>query len=165
MHSGRIGIHATKPLLTYVYQCLNHFRRACYRRLECQYKGTRAKLILVLYDIKEMMKHFHEWQTIYTYVHTSLIWFYLDMSQLLLLWYSWSTSKYIVVLFNLLHVWVASVMRPTASPMMTSSNGNIFRVTGPLWGEFTGHRWIPLTKASDVELWCFLWSALEQTVE
>ena len=42
---------------------------------------------------------------------------------------------------------------------MTSSNGNIFRVTGPLWGEFTGHRWIPLTKASDTELWCFLWSA------
>ena len=33
--------------------------------------------------------------------------------------------------------------------MMTSSNGNIFRVTGPLWGESTGHRWIPLTKASD----------------
>ena len=26
---------------------------------------------------------------------------------------------------------------------MTSSNGNIFRVTGPLYGEFTGHRWIP----------------------
>ena len=23
---------------------------------------------------------------------------------------------------------------------MTSSNGNIFRVTGPLYGEFTGHR-------------------------
>ena len=33
--------------------------------------------------------------------------------------------------------------------MMTSSNGNIFRVTGPLWGEFTGHLLIPLTKASD----------------
>ena len=43
--------------------------------------------------------------------------------------------------------------------MMTSSNGNIFRVTGPLWGEFTGQRWIPLTNASDAELWCFLWSA------
>ena len=40
--------------------------------------------------------------------------------------------------------------------MMASSNGNIFRVTGPLWGEFTGDRWIPLTKASDAELWCFL---------
>ena len=35
--------------------------------------------------------------------------------------------------------------------MMTSSNGSIFRVTGPLSGEFTGHRWIPLTKACDVE--------------
>ena len=40
---------------------------------------------------------------------------------------------------------------------MTSSNGNMFRVTGPLWGEFTGHRWIPLTKASDAERWCFRW--------
>ena len=49
--------------------------------------------------------------------------------------------------------------------MMTSSHGNIFRVTGPLCGEFTGHLWIPLTKASDVEPWCFLWSAPEQTVE
>ena len=49
--------------------------------------------------------------------------------------------------------------------MMTSSNGNIFHVTGPLCGEFTGHRWIPLTKASDAEFWCFLWSAPEQTVE
>ena len=45
--------------------------------------------------------------------------------------------------------------------MMTSSNGNIFRVTGPLFGEFTSHRWIPHTKASDAELWCFLWSASE----
>ena len=42
--------------------------------------------------------------------------------------------------------------------MMTSSNGNIFRVTGPLCGEFTGQRWIPLTEASDAEHWCFLWS-------
>ena len=30
---------------------------------------------------------------------------------------------------------------------MTSSSWNIFRVTSPLWGEFTGHRWIPRTKA------------------
>ena len=43
--------------------------------------------------------------------------------------------------------------------MMTSSNGNIFRVTGHLCGEFTGPRWIPPTKASDAELWCLLWSA------
>ena len=37
--------------------------------------------------------------------------------------------------------------------MMTSSNGNIFHVSGPLCGELTGHRWIPLTKDSDMELW------------
>ena len=40
--------------------------------------------------------------------------------------------------------------------MMTSSNGNMFRVTDHLCGEFTGDRWIPRTKASDAELWCFL---------
>ena len=45
--------------------------------------------------------------------------------------------------------------------MMTSSNGNTFRVTGHLCGEFTGHRWIPGTKASGAELCCFLWSAPE----
>ena len=39
-------------------------------------------------------------------------------------------------------------------------------LTGPLlYREFTGHLWIPLTKASDAELWCFLWYAPEQTVE
>ena len=45
--------------------------------------------------------------------------------------------------------------------MVTSSNGNICRVTGQLCGEFTGHRWIRHTKASDAEFWCFLWSAPE----
>ena len=35
----------------------------------------------------------------------------------------------------------------------------------PLCGEFTGHRWIPHTKASDAELWCFLLSAPELTLE
>ena len=43
--------------------------------------------------------------------------------------------------------------------MITSSNGNIFRVTGPLCGEFTGPRPSPRTKASDAEHWYFLWSA------
>ena len=39
-----------------------------------------------------------------------------------------------------------------------------FSIAGPLWREFTGHRWIPLTKTSNAELWHFLWSAHEQTV-
>ena len=42
---------------------------------------------------------------------------------------------------------------PHYNIMMTSSNGKIFHVTGP----FTGHRWIPLTKASDPE---FLFSLI-----
>ena len=41
----------------------------------------------------------------------------------------------------------------------------IFHVTGLLCGEFTTHQWIPLTKASDMELRCFLWSAAEQMAE
>ena len=49
--------------------------------------------------------------------------------------------------------------------MMTSSTGNIFRVTGPLWGKSTGHQWIPHIKASDAELWCFLWCAPKQALE
>ena len=52
---------------------------------------------------------------------------------------------------------------------MTSPNGNIFRVTGPLWGESTGTRWITLTKASDAEFWCFFFGlnerAVKQTIE
>ena len=49
--------------------------------------------------------------------------------------------------------------------MLMSSNVNTFHITGPLWGESTGDQWIPLTKDSDAELWCFLWSALELMVE
>ena len=45
--------------------------------------------------------------------------------------------------------------RLTTLATMTSSNGNIFCVTGP----FTGHRWIPFTKSNDAEFWCFHWSA------
>ena len=63
--------------------------------------------------------------------------------------------------------WTAAATQWTVTlyAMMTSSNGNIFRVTGLLWWEFTCHRWILLIKASDAELWCFRWSALGQTVE
>ena len=51
-----------------------------------------------------------------------------------------------------------------AYDMMTSSNGSIFHVTCHLCGEFTDHRWILRTKASDAELWCVLRSALEWKV-
>ena len=38
----------------------------------------------------------------------------------------------------------------------------VFRVSGPLFGEFTGHRSISRTKASDAELWWFVWSGLNR---
>ena len=69
------------------------------------------------------------------------------------------------VLLPLVSPWWQSALRGTrcrtprtsngVCNIMTSSNGNIVRVTGPLCGKFTGHRWIPLTKASDAELSCF----------
>ena len=60
--------------------------------------------------------------------------------------------------------------------MMTSSNIGIFRFSGLLYGEITGHLWTPPppppppththththTKVSDAELWCLLWSAPEK---
>ena len=48
------------------------------------------------------------------------------------------------------------ILQVCALSMMTSSNGKTIRVTGPLCGEFTGHRWIPRPMASDADLWCFL---------
>ena len=60
---------------------------------------------------------------------------------------------------------ISTISWPGNVSMMTSSNGNIFRVTGLLCWEFTGHRWIPCTKDSDAELWCFLWTAPEPTVK
>ena len=45
--------------------------------------------------------------------------------------------------------------------MVTSSNEYFFPRYWPCKREFTGPRWISLTKASDAELWRFLWSAPE----
>ena len=80
---------------------------------------------------------------------------------------SWTKSKCSSYIIAAIDVDVQAARRATTSaamvlaslsrniPMMTSSNGNIFRVTGLLCGEFTGLRWIPRTKANDAEFWCF----------
>ena len=39
------------------------------------------------------------------------------------------------------------------------------RVTGPMWRKSTSHQSITLARAIDTELWCFLWSVPEQTIE
>ena len=47
------------------------------------------------------------------------------------IWAIWNLIRCVVTLHN---------------STMTPSNGNTFRVTSPLCGEFTGHRWVPFTK-------------------
>ena len=74
------------------------------------------------------------------------------------LWKYWSTRRHsfaswlIVYFCCKLHSNKAGIIR--CSHMMTSSNGNIFRVTGPLCGEFTGPGEFPtqrpVTRSFDV---------------
>ena len=56
-----------------------------------------------------------------------------------------------------------SVSEATLGNIRNMSHGPT--VIGPLCGEFTAYRWIPITKASDAELWWLLRSPPEQTVE
>ena len=86
-------------------------------------------------------------------------------------WYMYSVRSkniYLQILkkFYWYHLpWNERYTEDCFTPMMTSSNQNVFRVTGPFCGEFTGHRWIQRTKASDAERWCFFFFAPEYTVE
>ena len=61
----------------------------------------------------------------------------------------------------LINVSVTNALKRNST--MTSSNGNIFRVTRPFWREPTDAG--GLKKASDAELWCFLWYAPQQTIQ
>ena len=54
------------------------------------------------------------------------------------------------------HLYIVLVEFGDIKCMMTSPNGNIPRVAGPLGGESIGHRWTPLTEASGMKLWYFL---------
>ena len=86
---------------------------------------------------------------------------HLKISSGIFLLYQWGPNVSVIPLSycnNDSHIWAAAPREiPTSTKqcdnMMTSSNGNISHVTGPLW--------IPLTNASDAELWCFLWSMPE----
>ena len=59
------------------------------------------------------------------------------------------------------YLFVAALKTLTCRPCTFVSHndvikGNIFHVTGPLCGQFTSQHWIPRTKVTDTELWCFL---------
>ena len=63
------------------------------------------------------------------------------------IWIYWVYMGILMDCYTQICVWIFLALHRQLD-MMTSSNGNIFRVTGPLYGEFTGHRWIPRTQAS-----------------
>ena len=62
-----------------------------------------------------------------------------------------SRVNYDSVHYKIMNIWFISMCN-SFFIMMTSSNCNIFRVTGPFCGEFTGHQWIPRTESSDVSV-------------
>ena len=62
---------------------------------------------------------------------------------------------------NFTEIYCYGDYKPALVQIMWRHQTEAFSATGLLCREFTGHRWIPLTKASDAELWCFLWSATE----
>ena len=57
-----------------------------------------------------------------------------------------SLGRMVWDMLELLYGTVFLMLISIQTPMMTTSNGNDYRVTGPLWQETTVHRWIPLTK-------------------
>ena len=46
--------------------------------------------------------------------------------------------------------------------MMTSSHGNTFHITGPLWGESTSKWWIPFAKRTVMQNFDVLFVVAEQ---
>ena len=75
-----------------------------------------------------------------------------------MIWY-WYHTHYIMGMYlvSIVKYWVnyEGIYEGNNSPMMTSSNENMFRDTAYLCGKIIGHRWIPRKKASDAALWCF----------
>ena len=74
-------------------------------------------------------------------------------------------TKCLLIITQRLWITLSIIYHSISHPMMTSINGNIFRVTCHLCGEFTGHRWIPHKKVIDAGLWYCRWSAPAWTIE
>ena len=96
---------------------------------------TAITLLILILHWKAMLF----WKCLYPYFNFKWL-FDVATEVKILLWHtycwyrvSWSTRENF------------SYPRHSSSNMMTSSNGNIFRVTCHLRGEFTGPRWIPRT--------------------
>ena len=96
-------------------------------------------------------------QLIYTYIKSTLE--YDKNNHVTVKYCTWITLpsyQSSLLIYQKFPLWFMIYLRTRAiqSPMMTSSNGNIFRVTGPLCGEFTGPGEFPaqrpVTRSFDV---------------
>ena len=94
--------------------------------------------ILHVFDLN--WRHQVRWKMIFFFQITKFIWLSLFR---ITLW--WCHSKW------LLRPWDDDVIK-----------WRHFLCDWPFVKESTSHQWISLTKTSDMELWCFLWSASEQ---
>ena len=68
--------------------------------------------------------------------------------------------QYHVILDRVIYIWISLQLMARMEAV----------IAGVAWWRdemetFTGHRWIPLTKASDAGTWCFLWSAPKPRIE
>ena len=97
--------------------------------------------------------------------HAGELWWILFSKDVYICEYCWVYLWHSSIYHSVADTTVASEGKTYGSHEDVIKWQHFFRVPGPLRGEFTGHRWISLTKASDAELWCFLWCAPEQTPE
>ena len=147
--------------------CITHFKWPLTFATNVPSVNTKTSLVLLVSWRRQGTGHYPNewWPSSLTYVcvympqRVNSSWTWITTRKL----FHWKSLRIFVLiaftLFNNAYFLFKHITKHmTWFDMMTSSNEGIFRAAGPLRGEFTGHRWIPLTGASDAELSCFLWS-------
>ena len=170
-HMSHVGVRSTVPFVT-SNVCLMFFISHCHMYVISYYTGlcnnkserhqnnmTRYKSNsydsfggAIIMICKKANKLWCYWKSIVKTVHIKIV-------ECFFIYLNYMDNVELSSIYSGMNtIWTEEI---SGMDMMTSSNGNIFRVTGHLCGEFPGPRWIPRTKASDAELWHFLWSASE----
>ena len=148
----------TPPFSEIIYRCLNMKWRYCWKAIFSMFDGLEygGSFLKFCDNISQILK-----DTLWEIAQWNKCWQMMYVGAFQKLYFTSISSKRSHAIKVISGTWAPLKVQC----MMTSSNGNIVLVIGSLCGEFNGDRWIPLTKANDAELWCFLWSAPEYTVE
>ena len=95
-------------------------------------------------------------ETMYTHIFTVDILISDENRYIYIIYIYWSSNMFVLLCLCNTNEFCSLVWQTSwvLIPMMTSLNGNIFRITGPLCGEFTGHGEFPakrpVTRSFDV---------------